>query len=432
MEIVNIFYLLSVFIIFFSIRLPIPVSKLDNSLTYIDHLVFNIMIQINLILFLSLLNMPLKIILGVYFSFLFVCFIFQYKNFCKIKLFITNHNYFYFFILIILFLICVDVAYSIVLDWDAQKFWFPKALNFYNNETIQNLASAPNPQYPFLGSLLWALFWKISFFPEEYTGRLVYVFLYCISIASLTETLKLSNKVKMIFFIILILLSYKYILFSGSQDLLIFCLISIAAKILYEIIGNKKRVSLYQFVLLLLICNSLIWTKQEGTIYAFIIIFTMLFFSKINQVKSMTLLGLVIFLFTIRIFVFKFYNLDISINNCCWKDLSFNSIIEKFRLDRIAIIITFFLFSFLKNSFFLLGLLFLLASIFSKKIIKNDLYIYFFYIMSYCFIFSAYILSGNKDLVWMLKTGIDRLIFSASPFYILIVVSYINTHNLKI
>ena len=129
MEIVNIFYLLSVFIIFFSIRLPIPVSKLDNSLTYIDHLVFNIMIQINLILFLSLLNMPLKIILGVYFSFLFVCFIFQYKNFCKIKLFITNHNYFYFFILIILFLICVDVAYSIILDWDAQKFWFPKALN---------------------------------------------------------------------------------------------------------------------------------------------------------------------------------------------------------------------------------------------------------------------------------------------------------------
>ena len=157
----------------------------------------------------------------------------------------------------------------------------------------------------------------------------------------------------------------------------------------------------------------------------------MLFFSKINQFKSMTLLGLVVFLFTIRIFVFKFYNLDISINNCCWNDLSFISIIEKFRFDRIAIIITFFLFSFLKNSFFLLGLLFLLASILSKKIIKNDLYIYFFYIMSYCFIFSAYILS-DKDLIWMLKTGLDRLIFSASPFYILIVVRYINSYNLKI
>jgi hypothetical protein len=51
--------------------------------------------------------------------------------------------------------------------------------------------------------------------------------------------------------------------------------------------------------------------------------------------------------------------------------------------------------------------------------------------MSYGFIFLAYI-GSNIELVWMLKTGLDRLIFSASPLYILFVVKYINAYDLKI
>jgi hypothetical protein len=342
-----------------------------------------------------------------------------------------NHNYFYFFILVIFFLISIDISYSLTLDWDAQKFWFFKVLNFYNNETIDNLVNVPNPQYPFLGSLLWGLFWKISFYPEEYTGRLFYAFMYCISIANLTEILKLSKNIKMIFYIILIMLSYKYILFSGGQDLLIFCLISITAKTFYEIIDNKKKISIYQFLLLLLICNSLIWTKQEGVIYAFIITFILLFFSKINLTKSILLLGFVAFFFIVRILVYNFYNLEININSSGWNNFSFISMVEKFSIDRIVTIISFFIFSFLKNSFFLLGLFFLIASLLYRKNINNNLYIYFFYTLSYGFIFFAYILS-DLELIWMLKTGLDRLIFSASPLYILIVVKYINAHNLKI
>ena len=105
--------------------------------------------------------------------------------------------------------------------------------------------------------------------------------------------------------------------------------------------------------------------------------------------------------------------------------------VEKFSIDRIVTIISFFIFSFLKNSFFLLGLFFLIASLLFRKNINNNLYIYFFYTLSYGFIFSAYILS-DMELIWMLKTGLDRLIFSASPLYILIVIKYINANNLKI
>ena len=431
MEIVNIFYLFIVFIIFFSINLPIPISKIDNNHTYIDQLSFNIIIQSNLILSMSFLNMPLKTILIVYFIYLLVCFLFQIKNFIKIKLSIIKYNYYYLFILVISLLIFLDISYSLTLDWDGQKFWFPKVLNFYNNETIDSLSSVPEPQYPFFGSLLWALFWKISFFPEEYTGRLVYAFFYCISLASLTETLKVSNNFKIIFFTILILLSYKYIYFSGSQDVLIFCLISITAKIFYELIGNNKKISIYQFIFLLMICNSLIWIKQEGVVYAFIISFTLLFSLKTGLLKKITFIGFIILLFGIRILIYKFYNFDLSINNCCWNDLSFTSLVQRFSFERIITILTFFIFGFLKNSFFLLGLFFLITSLLTKKVFKHVNYIYFFYTMSYGFIFLAYI-GSNIELVWMLKTGLDRLIFSASPFYVLFVVKYINAHNLKI
>ena len=307
MEIANIFFQVTIFVLFFSISFPFLVSKFDNNLNYLDQLVFNIIIQINLILFLSFLNVSLKTILIVYFIYLSICVLFQLKNIIKIKLILKKDNYFYLFLLIICLVLCLDISYSLTLGWDAQKFWILKALNFYNNETIDNLSNVPNPQYPFLGSLLWATFWKISFFPEEYTGRLVYVFLYCVSLASLTETLKLSSTIKIIFFTILILLSYNYIRFDGHQDILIFCLISIGAKTLYTIISDNQKISLYQTILLILICNALIWTKQEGTVYAFIIIFTLFFFSKTYLYKKILFLGFVILLFSARIFIYKFY-----------------------------------------------------------------------------------------------------------------------------
>tara|TARA_B100000767_G_scaffold202447_1_gene189340 strand:- start:798 stop:1106 length:309 start_codon:yes stop_codon:yes gene_type:complete len=99
--------------------------------------------------------------------------------------------------------------------------------------------------------------------------------------------------------------------------------------------------------------------------------------------------------------------------------------------ERVVTIFKFFLFGFFKNSFFILGLVFFIISFFSRNIIRKDLYIYFFYLMSYGFIFIAY-LTTDADLAWMLKVGMDRLIYSASPFYILIVIRYINLQKLKI
>ena len=430
MEIINIIFLILICMFFSSISFPLRLFKFTNNLCYIDQLIFNIIIQVNIILILSFFNIPLNDILIGYFFYLTVCIFFQFKDFKKIELINDNSYIYYIFLCIICFIICLDITYSLTLDWDAQKFWIPKALNFYNNNTISSLANAPNPQYPYLGSLLWATLWKISFIPEEYTGRLIYAFLYCLSIASLTEMLKLSTTFKMIFFTILILLSYKYIYFSGSQDILVFCLISFGIKAIHNIINNDK-ISIHEIVLLLLICNSLIWTKQEGVVYAFILTFSLIIFKKKFFYQRIFFLCLVILLFSGRIFIYNFYDFQISLNNCCWTDLSPNALIDKLSYERIIVILKFFMFSFLKNSLFLLGLAFFIISILSNKSLKQDLYLYFFCMMCFSFIFTAYFTS-DKDLVWMLKTGLDRLVFAISPAYVLIITKYINNQNLKI
>ena len=123
MEIANIFFQVAIFVLFFSISFPFLVSKFDNNLNYLDQLVFNIIIQINLILFLSFLNVSLKTILIVYFIYLSICVLFQLKNIIKIKLILKKENYFYLFLLIICLALCLDVSYSLTLGWDAQKFW---------------------------------------------------------------------------------------------------------------------------------------------------------------------------------------------------------------------------------------------------------------------------------------------------------------------
>lgn len=430
MEIINIIFLILICVVFSSISFPLGLFKFTNNLGYTDKLIFNIIIQVNIILLLSFFNISLRYILIGYFLYLTVCIFFHFKNFNKIKLINYSSLIYYLFLFIICFLICLDISYSLTLDWDSQKFWIPKTLNFYNNGAIATLANAPQPEYPYLGSLLWATLWKISFIPEEYTGRLIYVFLYCLSLASLTEMLKLSTTYKMIFFIILVLLTYDYIYFSGSQDILVFCLISFGIKTLHDIINNDK-ISYYEVILLLLICNSLIWTKQEGVVYAFIFAFSLIIFKNKFFYERVFFLCLVILLFSVRIFIYNFYDFAIHINNCCWTDLSPGALIEKLSYERTIVVLKFFIFSFLKNSLFLLGLVFFITSFLSKRSFKKDLYIYFFCMMCFCFIFSAYIFT-DEDLVWMLKTGLDRLIFAVSPAYVLIIIRYINMQNLKI
>ena len=113
MEIINIIFLILICVVFSSISFPLGLFKFTNNLGYTDKLIFNIIIQVNIILILSFFNIPLNDILIGYFFYLTVCIFFQFKDFKKIELINDNSYIYYIFLCIICFIICLDITYSL-------------------------------------------------------------------------------------------------------------------------------------------------------------------------------------------------------------------------------------------------------------------------------------------------------------------------------
>lgn len=436
MEFINIFIQILLFLILFYFRIPINkinFNAADKKLDVIDNYTSNIILYINLFLFLSFFNLNIYSILITYFVFFIFLFLLNINNFL-FQLKQINKNY---FLLIILFItliaISIDISNSISLGWDAQKFWIYKTINFFSNGTIENLKyldKGDGYDYPYLGSLLWAIFWKISFFNEEYFGRLFYGFIYILSILSLANRLNSPIYSKIIIFLIILILSYDYLNFRGEQDILLFSFMAFAASLCLKIFKrqNDKELILNLFLLILL-CNLLIWTKAEGTVYAFIIILSLIFCLKIKMKLKFFLSMSLIALIVIRIVVYKIYNLNIGVNSCCWNDLSIAGIYSKITFARIAIIFQYSLYSFLDNYLIIFSLILFLIQ---KNIFKNfndNLYNYIIIFLCLGFFSSAFILT-DQDLIFMLKTVSNRLLFSITPFFIVIIINYLNNNKL--
>ena len=142
------------------------------------------------------------------------------------KLFDTKFIFLFIFILVFSF----DLANNLKLGWDPQSFWFIKTLNFIQGGDIYNLKNIPRPDYPHLGSFIWAIYTKISFLKLEYLGRIFYIFFYCVSIFSVVELLNLDDIKKILFSSIIIILTYDILLFNGHQEVLIFSIFTLFSK----------------------------------------------------------------------------------------------------------------------------------------------------------------------------------------------------------
>ena len=346
----------------------------------------------------------------------------------------SSNKILYFVIFFILIVLSIEISVRLTLGWDSQKFRFYKTLNFYNEGTIIELTNQPlgdGYSYPFLGSLLWAFFWKISFISEEYSGRLFYALIYILALFSLSDKLKTNLIIKIIFSIFLLLISFNYNLFGGEQDILIFSFVSFLAFFIHEIFINKiRKLKPLNLLIIPLIFNCLIWIKHEGTIYSLIVLFILIFFSKIQLKEKITLFLSTIFLIFLKIFIFYFFSLDITINSCCWNDISLSSILSNVSFDRILDIIKYFIYSFFKNYFFIISVLILMICLFYKIKIRKIEYIYLFYLLSFGFIITAYMsMDNNVDISYMLKVGLDRLLYGISPFFILIAVEFFNSQK---
>ena len=211
--------ILSFSLFFLMITVPINIfnSKLliNKKFFSLDVASFNLILNCNILLFLSL----LPISLGSYnlFFIFFYMFIFIYIYFVhnlKLNLY-KNFIQFLSIFIIIFLIISANVADELNLGWDAKYFWYIKALFFIENQNFYDLNKfVYNAWHPHLGSYFWAFFWNLMPIKLEYFGRLFYVFLFCFSIFYVCHNNLKDKFISNIIFILLILIFYMYGRFS--------------------------------------------------------------------------------------------------------------------------------------------------------------------------------------------------------------------------
>ena len=161
----------------------------------------------------------------------------KYKN----KSFKINFIFLFFIFLFLIF--SIDLANNLKIGWDAQNYWLVKKLVFTNGGDLFDLKNTPRDDYPYLGSFVWHIYSKFSFLGHEYFGRLFYIYLFLLSIFSITSIVKINTFEKVILIFILVFLIYKIKLFNGYQEILNFSLLILLTKIFYEIFQEKSQIN---------------------------------------------------------------------------------------------------------------------------------------------------------------------------------------------
>ena len=438
-EIFNIIILLIIFLLlFFS---PLSKKFYDNLYKNYKYNVFdvasvNLAIFLSIYLILSFLNIQTK-------------YVFYFALLISLASYIYNFNFFLklikkkiiikllFFFTVFNFAIYINLVNNLSLGWDSFIHWMPKAYNFYSGAGYENLVNYHSLTYPHLGSYIWAFFWKNSFLEFEYNGRLFFVFIYLISIFSISCTiLNLKNfgkKNQLIMIILFILLIFFFSssdniigsvndhLFGGYQEVLIFSLLVMISKIFYLVKNNQSNNLLIFF--LFVFSSLLIWIKDEGLIYSiFILLIFILHIDVKKKIKLLYIFFSLILIFT-QIFIENYYSSNhnyFNMNSFFHKSL-LEQILSFKIIDRTILIINFFLISCLKTPLWIFILFFTPIFFLYKKLYSNFKYMLTFMLLNIIFLFGVYIQTPH-DLYFMLTSSMHRLLMQTSGFYILMVI----------
>ena len=426
---IEIYYILSE-ILFISIFFSLPILLINKNyytkllkINFIDKISITLIILVNILFLFSILNINIKYFLYLYILTLSYLVIFNFK---KINLKIIKINYFFIILIIFTFLLSIDLADKIYFSWDTKSNWFFETLNFYQNQNIENLKFFNNFDYPHLGPLIWSFFWKFPHGQFEYLGRIFYIFIYLLSILSVSNCLKLENLERLIFAILLISLTYNYELFSGLQDVLIFSSILLFVRFSYLVYEKKNKSNNFLFILILLaIFNILCWTKNEGIFYGLFLFFSLFFtynFSKLD--KKFIFVGTILILL-IRLLLFKYYDNQLDPEYFQMKDtISFDIIllIEKLKT------ITFYILIYVSQNPIYFITIPILLYIFYRHPRKNIVnFIFYFFILNFTFIYLTYMFKMD-EVELLIKASMKRVIFQTSGFYFLIIIIYINNY----
>lgn len=338
---------------------------------------------------------------------------------------LNKHNFYFLFfkknikqILILFFLVILfnfELANNAYLGFDAQAVWFKKAYLLKNNLDPLNSAM---PNYPFMGSYIWAFFWKFSMLNQEYYGRFAYIIIFFVSLSAFLSL----NKNKSFFNFVFLGLVVYYIfktnyLFNGYQDILVFSLLIIFFHYFLIFLQTKSKKSI---IFLYILAFILSWVKNEANIYTCFLLFS-LFFLNSNKKFLIINLIMVLLIFVHKILVYKYYfGLDMALQTDNYSFESFNNL--QINLNNILFILFSFIKVFFKNLIIVLSIPLAFYFILNQKIFsKNECYsIKVLYIL-FCFliaiIFTFYIFT-SLPLEWHLSTSLDRLVFQISSILI--------------
>ena len=215
--------------------------------------------------------------------------------------------------------------------------------------------------------MLWGVFWKISIINNEVFGRIIYVFIYVLSIVITVRKLSYQLWLQYIFFISFIFFTFDLYLFSGYQECLMFSMILILMNLFFRF--KNKFDNIFILLISLVFFNLLSWVKNEGVIYFLLTIVLFFKYLIISFFKN-----------TIWLFIIAFFIL---------------SLLTKRNNLKVFYLITFI------SIFFLLG------------IYLN------YYVLE----------SNNLKNEWFISVTLSRLTYHISAFYIPFIIIFINLFN---
>jgi hypothetical protein len=405
-----------------------PFHFLKNNLIFLKNLNFydliciNILTQFTLYLFLSFFFSNIShLLVGIFFLSFILLFFSGVKNFFKIR------NNIFFLVSIFLFFIIVicnfvTIAYNVRLEWDAIAHWFWKVQNFYQGGKLENFKNLPYSFYPHLGTYLWSNFLRISYLDYEYFGRLYYAFLYIVSIFSITYSIN-KNYFILVTCVVSFLIFDLFVL-GGYQEFLVFFFITFISK-LFFLLTEKKISNNFFIIFFLLILNLLIWTKQEGVIYALIFYFI---FITLLKFKFKKILFFSLSLFTLIFIYFYLNNLlkasgffHEPIVNDFKKLKDFYLFFESFFYISFNLII-----SLIQRPVILLSILLYFILKYKQKENFFELnFINLFFISNILMVYGIFFHTGYP-LEGVVPHVLDRLLLQTSGFYLIVLVYYFN------
>lgn len=419
-EIYSIFFQIIVFLFIFSFPLNTKFLKSIDIGYYSIYEIFfiNFSIFSTVCLFFSITNLDYNFLFYFYCIGGFLLFLIDFLK--DIKKFF---NFLFLIFITLNVLIFFEIASLPILQWDGLATWSIKMNNFYFGQNYSNLKNIPYSHQPHLGSYLWALFYENSYLKYEYSGRFFYVFIFLASIFSLKSNFKtkINHYLIIMLFLLIVYLSYDPYLFGGYQEYLIFSLLLFTGNFLYKIL-NQRKINNYQVFFFSIILNLILWTKQEGVAYVFILQIIFIFLKQPTNIQKLisTLLFTLIFIIKLK---FSF--------NDFFDDPHFefkNFLIFDYQLlfYKLIYITKHIFISFIKYPIWLLIILSYITIISNKKFDNKFLNIInIFAFLNFGLIYFVF-LTTISNFEWLVKVTLDRMIFQTTGFYILIILICFN------